>query len=191
MAALEPNIVLFVAEINACAPSKSLRKSISMLIVFSLVSAIASVRNRTNEAASFLLIFVITVVAASNFIAVVICLPNCWETLLVSVGINLSRQITVCKDGRRRVEKVFLRLAIVAVGVLLAGHRLLALAAGYVGEIVAADDDAHSVTATPFTTRHPPLCWYPQLKQMPTRTSYVCAQKQPASRTVGSPRWKS
>jgi len=108
MTALEPNIVLFVAEINACAPSKSLRKSISMLIVFSLVSAIASVRNRTNEAASFLLIFVITVVAASNLIAVVvICFPNCWETLLVSVGINLSRQITVCKDGRRRVEKVF------------------------------------------------------------------------------------
>lgn len=107
---------------------------------------------------------------------------------MVSVGSILFLSAESCKDGCRRVEEVFLRLAIVAVGVLLPGHFLVALAAGDVGEIVASDDDTHSVTATPFTTRHPLLCWYPQLKQMPTRTSYVFAQKHPASRTVGSPR---
>ena len=96
----------------------------------------------------------------------------------------------LCKDCSRRVEKVFSRFAVMPVGVLFPGHSLAALPAGDVGEIVALHDNAHAI-ATPFTTRHPSLCLYPQCEQVPTRTSYVCAQKQPASRTVGSPRWNS
>ena len=81
---------------------------------------------------------------------------------MVSVGSILFLTGDSCKDGCQRVEEVFLRLAVVAVGVFLPGHGLVALAASDVCQIVAFADDTHSVTATPSITRHPLLCWYPQ-----------------------------